>query len=366
MKNHTWLIGLGVVIGGGAIYAGLLLVAHTTQAETSAANEKSVKVMTVASKSFAAEGEYAGFVRGVNQAMVTTKINGRILSLNKREGDWARKGEVLAVLSADELAAQSQSAKDSIAALQNTLDSTQSYYKQKVNEAKKGSATKEEVQSAKRMRDLQMQSVQTQIVSAQGALKVAQSYAGETIVRAPFAGVVTRVFQEVGQVVGPTSPICEIADATQLSVEIFVSQTVAEQLKKSEKISLLCGEEKKECQGVVDAISPISEANAQKALVRIRFAAKDPLIYLGQYVTAKLAMQEESVKLVVPEQAIIAKYNEKFVFVVETGLAKERPVEIGQSQNGMVAVSDGLTAGEQVVVEGMYAIRNNDNVKIHE
>jgi RND family efflux transporter MFP subunit len=366
MKNYKWLIGLGVVIGGGIMYAGLSLITRNTQAETNAINEKGVKVMMVSAKPFAAEGEYAGFVRGIDQAMVTTKINGRILSLNKREGDWVRKGEVLAVLSADELAAQTQSARDSITALQNTLQDTKKYYSQKVDEAKDNNATKEEVQSAKRMRDLQMQSVQTQIVNAQGSLKVAQSYAGETIVRAPFSGVVTRVFQEVGQVVGPTAPICEVADATQLSVEMFVSQMVAEQLKKGDKISLLCGEEKKECQGMIDAISPISEANAQKSLVRIRFVAKDPLVYLGQYVIAKLAMSDDSIKIVVPEQAIISKYNEKFVFVAEAGLAKERKIVTGQSHSGLVAVSSGLAEGEQLIVEGMYALRNNDNVKTHE
>lgn len=329
-------------------------------------SEKSVRVEKIIATHFVPASEYAGFVRGADQSTLTTKINGRILSLNRQEGDLVKKGEVIAILSAEELSAQVDGARKTINELRQTLKDTEKYYDQKVDEAKDNGATDEEISSAKKMRDLQMQSVKTEIVNAEGSLRVAQSYQGETIVRAPFGGVITRVFQEIGQVVGPTAPICELANSAQLTVEMFVSQETAAQIKKGEKVDLLCGDEKKDCQAIVVAVSPISEANAQKALVRMYFSKDDANVHLGQYVVAKLANDAMEQKIVLPESAILAKYNEKFVFVVEDGLAKERIVSVGQAQDGKMEIVSGLSSGEQVVVDGAYALRNNDKIKIYE
>jgi RND family efflux transporter MFP subunit len=367
VNNYKGIIGGVIFVIGGAIYIGFILSLKASDDKIEKTNKKSVKTVIVSAGTSGAFGEYAGFVRGVDQAILTTKINGRILSLNKKEGERVKKGEILAVLSADELTAQIRGAKNTILELEKTLKDTRKYYNQKVDEAKDSGASDEEIQSAKKMRDLQIQSMETEIVSARGSLQVAQSYQGETVVKAPFGGVVAKVFQEVGQVVGPTMPIFEIANDTQYIVELFVSQSVVKQLNKGDVISLICGDKKEVCQGKIDFIGPISPANGQKSLVQISFSDKDPAIYLGQYVEARLVTSnKEQSWIVIPEEAVISKYNEKFVFVVEDNLAKERKIKIGQFYDGMVIVESGLSQGEKLIVKGMYLIRNNDKVDIYE
>ena len=186
-----------------------------------AGDTKPVKSIIIEPQQFSASQEYGGFVRGIDQAVLMTKINGRITKIAKKEGEFVKKGEVIVLLSADEITAQLQGAQQSIEAFEKTLDDTEKYYDQKVDEAKDNNASKEEVQSAKRLRDLQVRAAKTELVNAQGSLGIAQSYAKETSVRAPFNGVITRVFQEVGQVAGPTTPICEIAGQAELSMEVL-------------------------------------------------------------------------------------------------------------------------------------------------
>ncbi len=367
LKQNAWIVSIGIVIIGCVGIAVSLKSVGATETNIEAVHSKSVKAIVAKPTNFSASEEYAGFVRGTDQAVITTKITGRIKNIIKREGDIVKKGDPIAVIDANELVAQSYSAQQTIDALQKNLDDTKKYYSQKVDEVKDGGATKEEIQSAKRLRDLQIQAVQTEIVGAQGSLHVAQSLTQETIVRAPFDGIVTRVFQETGQVVSPATPICEVASQSDLSVEIFVSDDIVSYIKKGDVVNAICGNDYEECQGEIIAVSPVSEMNAHKSLVRVQFLKEDPSIYLGQYVKVHFPITDNiSNKIIVPEKSIIAKYDEKFVFVVKDGLALERRVVIGHIQSGMVEIVVGITPGDEVIVEGMYDLRNNDVVTLYE
>ena len=367
IRKNIWVIIIGFIIIGFVIITISLTSVRATDHDMQSISQKIVKTSIVEPKRFAVSEEYAGFVRGTDQAVITTKITGRVTNILKKEGDTVKKGEVIAYIDADEIVAQSQSAQQTINALQKNLTDTKKYYSQKVDEAKDNDATKEEVKSAKRLRDLQMQSVQVEIVSAQGAQRVAQSYAQETTIRAPFDGVVTRVFQEIGQVVSPATPICEVANQSELSVEIFVSDDAVPFIAKEDLVTVFCGNDHTKCQGKIMAISPVSEMNAHKSLVRVQFSKDDPLIHLGQYVTINLPITDDvSDRIIVPEQSIIAKYDEKFVFILIEGVAVERKVSIGHVQSGMVEIIAGLESGDELIIEGVYGLRNNDAVTLYE
>lgn len=366
MKRNKWFMG-GLLGAGILAMTAHLMTVRAVSTETSLEHLKPVNVIVVGERRFSASQEYGGFIRGMDQAVLTTKISGRITKIIKKEGEFVKKGEVIATLSADEITAQSQGAQQSITALEKTLENTKKYYNQKIDEIKDKNATKEEVQSAKRLRDLQVQTVKTEIVAAQGSLAVAQGYAEETSLRAPFTGVITRVFQEVGQVVGPTASICEIASQEKLSVEVFVSQVVMAQISKGESVDAFCGDDRKACQGTIESISPASEMNAQKSLVRILFAEKSSLISLGQYVSVRFPVSDAvQNRIVIPEESIIARYDEKFVFIAEGDIANERKVALGQIQDGMVEILSGVNIGEHLITKGTGDIRNNDKIKIYE
>ena len=329
-------------------------------------NIKMVKVETAELESFQAFNKYGGFIKGENQSNLAPKISGRLVSVLKKEGERVKKGETIAILSADEIVAQSQTAKQTIGALYENLKQTEKYYKQKVDEARDNKASDEEVKSAKRLRDLQAQAVETEIIRAKGGLNEVQSLVKETIIRAPFDGIITRVNGEVGQLVGPTMPVCEVADDSRMIVEIFVSGDVLAQLNKNQIIKALCGDEKKECQGEIDALGVITQSNNQKALVKVVLEKNNSEVYLGQYVILHLVGNAKSDQMVISEKSIIAKYDEKFVFTLKDGVVEEKKVSLGKAFDGKVEVLSGITQGEKVVIEGTKELRNGDKIEIYE
>lgn len=366
MKNNKikvlFVLMLLVMLSGG----GFLFSVKATDMVLKNENIKTVKVETAKVGNFQAFNEYGGFVRGEKQASLAPKISGRLVSVLKNEGDRVKKGETIAILNADEIVAQSQTAKQTIDALYENLNKTEKYYKQKVDEAKEGEANKEEIKSAKRLRDLQAQEVETEITRAKGGLNEIQSLVKEAIIRAPFDGVITRVSGEAGQLVGPSVAVCEVADDSQLVVEVFVSRDVLMQLNKNQKIKALCGDEQKECQGEIIVLGVIGENNGQKALVKVAFEKSDPKIYLGQYVSLQLSDDIKNNQLVISEKSIIAKYDEKFVFVEKDGSVKEKKVSLGKMANGKVEILSGIFEDEKVVIEGVNKLRDGDSVEIYE
>jgi len=366
MTKNKLIITLALIffILGAVVFSFFSVKARDESVESD--NIKTVKIKTVELEDFQASIEYSGFIQGEKQVMLAPKINGRILSVLKSDGDTVKKGEIIAILSADEIKAQSSTAQQTIEALNENLSQTERYYKQKVSEAKDNKATSEEVQSAKRLRDLQVKLVEKEIIRARGGLGEVQSLIKETIVRAPFDGVITKFVGEIGQLVGPTVPVCEIADDKNIVAEVFVNRDVLLQIHKGQKVKAFCGDNKKECFGEVKSVGAISESNAQKGLVRVIFEKNNPEVYLGQYVILQLPNSKDDKKIILDEKLIISRYDETFVFILENDFASERKVKLGKFQDGKVEVLEGISLGEKIITDGLNKIRNNEKVKIYE
>lgn len=325
-----------------------------------------VQVEVVKFKSFKSTIEYGGFIKGDNQIQLSPRVNGRLVSILKNEGEMVRKGEAVAILRADEISAQSHAIKETISSLYENLEKTEKYYKQKVDEARDNNASKEEISSAKRLRDLQAQAVETEIIRAKGGLNEAQGISSELVVRAPFDGIVLNLNAEIGELVGPAVPILELVDNNNLVIEVFVPQTVSEKLKKGELLEVLDKEKNIRFLGEISSVGPISESLGQKALLRISFKENKEFLHLGDYLVLSLPDKENSRALVIKEESVISKYDNHFVYLIEGDLVKERKIEIGEIEKGEVEVLAGLSEGERIVKNGLRKIKNGDKVEVYE
>ncbi|MFA5986948.1 MAG: efflux RND transporter periplasmic adaptor subunit [Parcubacteria group bacterium] len=328
-----------------------------------------VKAIVATAGAFVPQGMYGGFVQGREQSIVSPKINGRLVEMKKHDGDVVHKGDTIALLSADELTQQVLGAQEMISSLGDTLQDTKKYYGQKIDETKSDDTSKEAISSAKKLRTLQMQNVQNGIVEAQSNLRVAQSLAKETIVRAPFDGVIIRTFQDDGQIVGSTTPIFEIADRTEMKVEIFVAQDVMQSLEIGDPVAISSDESDESEEffaGTVTAVGLRAQSSGQQARITVR--VDDPThVQLGQYVTVRLPQDDvRDDVIMVPENAIVQKYDDMFVFVVEDDVAVQKKVTLGATGDDMVEIASGISAGDRVIVEGMYTIKDRYHVHIYE
>jgi len=198
----------------------------------------------------------------------------------------------------------------------------------------------------------------------------------DTVIRAPFDGVVISKDAQPGEMVSPVSAgggftrtgICTIVDMQSLEIEVDVNEAYISRVRPGQPV-----------EAVLDAypdwtipgqvITTIPAADRQKAtvLVRIGFDELDPRILPDMGV--KVAFREQrgvdepvTRRILVPAAALRRDGGRDVVFVVGDGRVERRAVTLGARAGDEVIVEAGLRAGERVVVEGPQNLAGGDRV----
>ena len=196
---------------------------------------------------------------------------------------------------------------------------------------------------------------ETEVASVQLALEEAMQRLEGAVLKAPMAGIVSLVNVEAGQAVNANTPIIEVVDPTVVEVDGIVDEIdvlfVREGALAAVTMDALPGQV---LEGVVSAIA--SAAQSQQGVVSYPISIQVQLpegvqLREGLSATASIVIREESDVLLVPLQALYGSFEQPVVRVSINGRIEERPVILGNSDDFWVAVREGLTEGEQVVME---------------
>jgi membrane fusion protein (multidrug efflux system) len=105
--------------------------------------------------------------------------------------------------------------------------------------------------------------------------------------------------------------------------------------------------------GVVDFVDPVVQLPGRTVLVKAQVPNPRRELQAGMFIEAKLATATRPNAVVVPEDAVLTSLNQRIVWVVNPDKKVDRrEVKIGVRRAGFVEITDGVTAGEKVVVGG--------------
>jgi membrane fusion protein (multidrug efflux system) len=205
----------------------------------------------------------------------------------------------------------------------------------------------------------------------QAALKRAELDLSYTTILAPFTGRIGKVNYNVGNIVGPTSDALATLTVTD---PIYVSFQVEEELylnylqehKNAEEPSdveidfniRLPNDTIYDQQGQLDFADTKIEQGMGTVELRAVFANSNGIILPGLFVTLITESQQKETMSMIPQAAVQANQQGKFVLVVdESNTVKQRHVILGRRINAMWIVKEGVEAGEQVIIEGLQKVR---------
>jgi RND family efflux transporter MFP subunit len=207
-----------------------------------------------------------------------------------------------------------------------------------------------------------------ELAQAQVAAVTARRAQQLATLRAPLAGVVTRMSAVLGASVDATQPLVEIADPAALDIVFNVSPAEAADVHAGDSVSLTAGETARgeplgsgDVTGVAAAVDSLSRAVAVRA--RLRRPARP--LRIGESVFGRIVTAVEPRAITVPVAALVpAAGGEGFqVFVVDSGgVAHARPVTVGGRNETVAEIVSGVRAGEVVVTSGAYGVA--DGAKI--
>lgn len=190
------------------------------------------------------------------------------------------------------------------------------------------------IKDAEAQLQLSQASSENQVSSAQTRVNLAQTFQKELILRAPFPGVITQKFVEVGELVSPGNTVLELADMSILKVNTSIPDTFIGKIKKGMKADILLDGISGTYQGEISKIYPSVDSQTRNLGIEITFLDPSDDIKLHMFARVLLRFDSEQI-FFVPREYISYAADKSFVFLkdgtkvsVKTGTEKDGFVEI--------------------------------------
>jgi membrane fusion protein, multidrug efflux system len=341
----------------------LMLITVGCKEETSAPEPVRPVLTTVIAPAPPASAVAVGTVEPRFKTEIGFRVLGRLIARPVNVGDLVDRGQTLAAIDSTVLDLAVQSAKAELAKAQARLASATATEERKRTLIATEATTKANLDSAEDARA----GAQASVARAQANLIKALEQLGYTQVKADFAGVVTAVSADVGQVVSPGQSVVTVArpDIREAVVDIGPDFPVALHLGLPFRVSMQV-RPTIQVEGRIREIAP--EADRTTRMRRVRIALIDPpeIFRLGTTVSARLNDPQGKV-LRVPASAVLNKDGDTFVWVVDlpASTVSLRKVALSGDGNSM-RVSGGLAAGARIVTAGTHSLKPGQQVRIEQ
>ena len=319
-----------------------------------------------------------GHVSAATHASVSSKGTGRLEWLGVQEGQLARKDEVIARLERRDVQAQREQAAASVEAAKANLAQGEAelvdadlVLKRARDLAQRNFISFSEVDSAVARHDkatAAIASLRAQIAVAAANLRVADVTVEQTLIRAPFTGVVLTKNANVGDILTPfsaasgtTGAVVTMADMTTLEVEADVSESSIAQISPGQPAEIqLDAFPALRLAGHVSRIVPDVDRSKATLLVKVHFDETDPRVLPDMsakvaFLSRRLSSSERTAVAAVRPEAIVARGGKSYVFVVSqaasdpVGHAVLTEVQVGVRIGDLVRVA-GVAPGTRIVV----------------
>ena len=304
-----------------------------------------VGVLPIDSVSGIVSNTYPGYLEEGQSVDMAFKYGGTLQSLNVKEGSTVRKGQVLARVSSAQMESTQRSA-------QATLEQAQDAYERLKKVHDNGS-----------LPEIKWREMVANLEKAQAALDLANAMLADNTITAPFSGTVASLNAELGENITPLKPVMRIINTEGLTVKISVPENEIAKVRVGDTAEVVVpalGDRR--FMGKVTEKSMTASLLTHSYPVKVLIEQPDEELVPGM-ISKVVLSADVSTGIIVPANAILTNEDGRFVWVAEEGRATRRNITISGYSGSGVIVSEGLQAGDVVIVEGYQKVSEGMKVK---
>jgi membrane fusion protein, multidrug efflux system len=308
-----------------------------------------VKAGTVRTGTVTDEVNAVGTLIASESVMIRPERDGRIADIYFSEGQLVRKGAQLVSLDASEIEAQ-------LAVIDAELNLNRSRLKRAEELQSKNFISAQALDEARESLN--------QSIARQAEIKARLE---KTVILAPFEGVAGLRQVSPGAYVRAGQDIARLEGIGTLKLdfrvpEVYLSRIAAGQ-EVQVRVDAYAGETYR---GAIYAIEPAVDEATRTVLLRARIPNPGVRLKPGLFARVNLVLGTRKNAVLVPEQALVPRGRDNFVFRIVDGKAAMTRVELGLRRAGDVEVLSGLAAGDAIVVDGQLKLQDGTAVKLFE
>lgn len=392
IRRRRWLLGLAAVI--------VLLLVVGSWWYVSVSSRVSVHVATAQAipgaggTGSAPTGgsllDASGYVVALREATVSGKAIYKVIDVLIQEGQAVKANEVIARLDDTNARAQLEQSKAQVKQLEAALaaahtaaDDARPVYLRNQKQLQEGLISQEQFDDSKSAYDAAESAAQVaegNLKVAQAAVEVNQRFENDTIIRAPFDGVVTVKNAQPGEIISPQfsggGGIAKIVDMDSLEVDVDVSENFINRVHSKQPATITLNAYP-DHPYPAEVIAVIPTADRAKATVKVRVAFNERDARIVPEMGARVSFLEERTQgstatqatatvtpgVLIPVEAVQANGDTGSVYLISGDTVERRSVRLGANSTGTQTVLSGLQPGAQVAVGDLSKL--HDGVKVN-
>ena len=283
-----------------------------------------------------------------NEAVnLRAEISGLVTEIAFKEGEFVKKGTPLVYLNDDELTAQ-----------KDRIDYTRKLYEGQENRQKQ---LLEREAISQEEYDIVLNQYNTNLAD----MNLIEAMIRQTVIRAPFDGVIGLRQISEGSVITPADIIVNVVNIDPIKIDFSIPERYANVVQQGSRITFTNAAVEGESVGEVYAIAPNIDAATRTLQLRAISPNKDRKFLPGMFVGVKLNLNVNDEALMVPAESLIPELDGYKVFVANSeNVIEEVKVSIGIRTEREVQVIDGLKEGDLVLTTGVIQAKPGMAVNI--
>jgi HlyD family secretion protein len=328
----------------------------------------------------------SGYVTARRQATVSSKVTGQITEVLFEEGQKAQAGQVLARVDPSNIKTSLQMAQAQLTVAQTALGETQAQWVQASNECfrvlsllSNRVASASEADKARAEADglqARLERQQAEVTVAQRQIATWQQQLEDTVIRAPFAGIIVSKTAQPGEIISPLSAgggftrtgICTLVDMSSLEVEVDVNENYIHRVSAGQTVeAVLDAYPDWKIPARVIAIIPTADRQKGTVKVRVGFEALDPRMLpdMGVKVSFQAGPLAPSATagVLLPPSAVHEENGQQVVWVLREGRAQRRTVQVSATNDDQMLLTSSIAAGEKVIVDRPPGLKDGAAVR---
>lgn len=406
----------GLILGGALLLAGgtwgvLQVTRSSHSAEPALAPAITVAAVTLQSQPLANTLELSGTIQPVDQAVLSTRVSGRITYFPLEAGDRFQKGDLLARIDVQDIAAQTSQAQASVAQAQAELARSQASLSQlksqklaaqsalqlaQVSQTRaaqlqaRGAISQADLDAANTALDQARQQVaqadagiqQAQAAIGQAEAAINQAKSGVTAasvnesygtVYAPFDGIVIEKMAYLGETTNPYSmdgtALLKIENPNRLQLAISVPEENLRFVQVGQPVQVQVDAASQTLNATIQQIVPAADASSRSFLIKIPLDNSGRLIS-GMFGRIALPTDGQQDTILIPADALIQRGQLQGVYVVSPAdesnqlTARLRWVKTGSHRDGQIEIVSGLMPGDQLITSNIPQLSDGQPIEL--
>lgn len=376
MKRYLWIALLLLFAGGIIGYRELSSGSGKgSQRRSAVSRDVSVQVAAVAKGPIAYVLNTSGDVLPVMQVDVVSRISGYVERIEFEIGERVGAGQVVATVDASEQRHRVDEDEAAVKVAQANLREKESqllHTEKQVERARLlrqkdfiSSQELDEAETRAQTAKAQKELAQAQLAQREAALAQSRYQLGLTRVVAPFGGMVIRRLVDPGAYLSTSTPILTIAVADPLKVIVHIPEKNVNLVRVGMAAELAVDASPgRSFTGKIARLNSALDPSSRTLMGEVHVPNREGHLKPGMFARVSLILAENREALLVPAEAVLEEGGKDFVYGVVEGKAERKAVVRSWTQNGLVAITQGLKEGEKVVVAGQHRLKPGTKVRV--